>query len=531
MNFKRNLINIIALMGSVFLVAGCKDKNSFAPFTFLDPQNDLKQEVDKHEDKAYEGYIKYGSYANYEARGKLNKTVDLGDTYNVLYKYAGQHILKSTGERKILVIPVQFSDFTIEDLGVEKEDYLNNLKKAFFGVSYNNKYVSVSEYYNRSSYGKLQVSGSVCETFYTFPKSVDSIIKDNYTEQIVKSAYDDVLNWYKSSFPDFSLNEYRIDPEDPESDVAIYLVYTYPTELKQNQKVFWNYTFLDKPFSWSSYSCLNTLAGAPDAHTLIHEVGHLFGLPDYYPTNESDKDPTGRIDMMDCSVGDHSGLSKMMLDWARPYYVEDSCEITIRSLANYGDLILINDRWNYEGEDEENGTKAKRTVFDEYFLIELYTPTGLNYFDASIGNNKAKLPLLPGIKIYHVDARLGCFTNETIKSPKTFIRYADETIEDMDDPKEKGGVGLAHTNSSTEYTIVDQPKFNLYELQLNNVKAIADQCALDENLFHKDDSFTISEGMFNSQTSTNYKITVKALNYKEATLKIEKTQTAQKLYY
>ena len=517
MNFKRNLISIISLFASVFLVAGCKDKNAFKHFEFLDSQKDLKQEVDDYQDKDYGSFVKYGSYDEYIAKDKNNKPVSLGDTYNVFYKYADQHILKSTGDRKILVIPVEFEDFTIDDLGVSKEEYVTNLQKAFFGVSYNNKYLSVSEYYNRSSYGQLRISGTVSESFYTFPKTVYQIVKDDLSDRIVENCYSDVIKWYKSSYPNVDLSEYRIDPEDENSEICIYLIYTYPTELKQNLKVFWNYTFLKKPFSWSSYSCLNTLAGPPDAHTLIHETGHLFGLPDYYPTNEADVDPTGRIDMMDCSVGDHSGLSKMMLNWARPYYVKDSCEITIRSLSNYGDLILINDNWNNPEVD-----KANKTVFDEYYLIELYTPVGVNYFDVSVGNSKAKLPLLPGIKIYHVDARIGFFTQSG--SATTFSHYCDELSDSPINPK-SGNIGLAHTNSST-YTIADQPTYNLYELQLNNVKALSDQYATDTNLFHRGDSFEITSDKFNEINPTNYKITVKDLDYSKATIKIDKIETA-----
>ena len=518
MNFKRNLVSIITLIGSVFLVAGCTSKEKFKQFEFLDPIKDLKQEVDDHEDKQYEGYIKYGEYGEYIAKGTSAQMPSLGSTYNVLYKYANQHIMHSTGDRKMLVVPVEFEDFTLEELGVKKDDYLNNLKKSFFGTSYNNKYISVSEYYNRSSYGQLRLSGTVLEKFYRFPKTVDEIIKNDLTEKAVRACYDDVIKWAKSVFPSLNIDEYRINPTDPNSDVCIYLVYTYPTELKKNPKVFWDYTFLDKPFSWSSYSCLNTIAGAPDAHTLIHETGHLFGLADYYPSNETDPDPTGRIDMMDCSVGDHSGFSKMMLDWARPYYVTDSCEINIRSLSEYGDLILINDRWN----NQEFAGKAKKTVFDEYYLIELYSPLGVNYFDASIGNNKAKLPLLPGIKIYHVDARIAYF--KTVGDTKTFLHYCDESVEEAVDPV-SGNVALAHNNSKTT-TIVSQPLFNLYELQLNKGQSISDQCATDENLFHNGDTFTIDSSMWNSKNSTSYKISVSALNYKEATIKIEKIKTA-----
>ena len=512
MNFKRNLVSIIAFVGSVFGLSGCTDPDAFHEFEFLDPEKDLHQVEDKHEDEDHGTYIKYGDYASYPAKDTNGKTVELGSTYEVLTNYSGQHILSAEGEQKILVIPVEFEDYTIEVLGVEKEEYITNLKKAFFGDYKNNRYASVAEYYNRSSYGKLRLSGMVCDEFYTFPYTTQYIIEKDLASKDVLGCYDDVVKkWLPKTYPSLNLDDYRLE----NGEIAIYLIYTYPTELKNNTKVFWNFTFPDKPFSWSSYSCLNTLSGAPDAHTLIHETGHLLGLPDYYPTVENDPDPTGRTDMMDCSVGDHTGLSKMMYNWARPYHVKDSCEITINALVNYGDLILINDDWN-------------QTVFDEYYLLEFYSPSGLNNYDANIGNNKAKLPLLPGLKIYHVDARLGYFgytSEQSIRDNKVFLDYCDVGVADPS-TKQKN-IALAHNNNASA-SESGRNLFNLYELQLNNATSIQDQCATDYNLFHKGESFEIIDSKFNSKDNeSNYKVTVTSLNYANVTVKIEKLETTQ----
>ena len=479
MNFKRNCVAIIALIGSALVVTGCKDPNAFYSY------ENISEVVDTHEEFVSEdgSYMKLGNYKSYEATVSKDETKLLGNTYEILSKYTGRHILDSTGDKKILVVPVQFSDFTIQQLGVNPEEYVSNLNKAFFGSVKNNKYVSVAEYYNRSSYGKLRISGKVCDQFYTYPKRVDEINQYKLSRDTVQECYNKVLTWYEDTYHE-SLEEY----ENENGEVALYLVYTYPTELNtQNPKFFWAYTFQDKPLSWSSYSFMNTLAGYPDAHTFIHETGHLFGLVDYYPADESDisnlvAEPSGRIDMMDCSVGDHTALSKMWLDWARPYWVtgkSDSTEITIRSLVDTGDLILINDLWN-------------GTVFDEYYLVEFYSPTGLNYFDTNTGNNLAKLPTLPGVKIYHVDARLGYYvTDAKAKTQKIFDHYCDELGKagEAAIKPESGNVNIVHDNST--YTDAkDDAKYlknYLYELQLNHVGHSVAGCASNLNLFRTGD--------------------------------------------
>ena len=162
MNFKRNYLKIITLVGSVFLIAGCQDSGAFVQY-----QN-IEEVVDTHEEfVASDGsYEKHGNFASYTAKLDSTHTKDFGNTYNVLTEFTGRNILEATGDRKILVVPVQFSDFTIQTLGVKPEEYISNLNKAFFGASKSNKYVSVAEYYNRSSYGKLRISGKVCPKIF-----------------------------------------------------------------------------------------------------------------------------------------------------------------------------------------------------------------------------------------------------------------------------------------------------------------------------------------------------------------------------
>lgn len=484
-----------ALVGVVTL-SGCSfdDPIAFKPYEFIE------EVEDNHEDIVEEGYTKYGEYSPYTVKNKAGDVVKLGSSYDVFHDYHEDCHLPSEGDQKIIVVPVDFSDYKVDKLEIGKSTYIENLNKAFFGVSNNNAYVSVSEYFNRSSYGKLRLSGKVCDQFFRFPKSVSEI---NYNKTsrdiIVKDIYPELVKWYKSIYNDIA--DYEVSGLKG-NFVPFYLVYTYPATNKDSSDFFWAYTFSSTPLSWSSYSFMNTAYGEPDAHTFIHEMGHMFGLEDYYPSSNAEVvelvDPAGRIDMMDCSIGDETSFSKMMLNWTRPYYATDSCEIAIRPFTESGDVILIGNDWN-------------KTVFDEYYLIEFYSPTGLNTYDVSVGNSEATLPCLPGIKIYHVDARLAYV--DLKRKPKDYCE------DGVDDPT-SSNIYFAHDNNVYNKPDMYQENF-LYELKLNHSKKMVQGAATDANLFRKGDLF--EEFPTNKPGNLKFKISVEELQFSQAVIKIEKT--------
>jgi len=56
--------------------------------------------------------------------------------------------------------------------------------------------------------------------------------------------------------------------------------------------------------------------------------------------------------MMDYTLGDHTGLSKMLLDWARPYALKRSTTIKLRPFSETGDLLVLKNNWNEKANDE-----------------------------------------------------------------------------------------------------------------------------------------------------------------------------------
>lgn len=435
--------------------------------------------------------------------------------------------IPTIGEANILVVPVKFKDSTYTETTYGTyETMKENIEKAFFGESNETGWESISSYYKKSSYNKLNIKGEVTDWFTT-DKTFDEIAKftlKDYTDPTIYILRQ-VDDWYKENYGDTT--KYDLD-KDGYID-AIWMIYDAP--YKNQNKIDWAYTTWDflneeKPsvdspigytYAWASVDFLydgnykdennNTLV---DAHTLIHETGHLLGLEDYYDYN-GNISPLGSLDMMDTNIGDHNGYSKYSLGWTNPYVVTDECEITIRPFEESGDIILVKDDWN-------------ESSMDEYLLIEFYTPTGLNKLDAlDLKENKYKtLYQENGIKIYHVDSRLGYYTNEK------FSEYTDEIY--GANTNYKYATKIAHSNTPGKSANKNFRQIRLLENGATNLLSDFSNVATDSMLFHEGDTFDPNDynrifyepGSFNDGEIINYKITIKELSNEKATIKFKK---------
>lgn len=301
------------------------------------------------------------------------------------YKYTNRELghnfgvahLESIGEQKILVVPVVFTDYQQLATPALK----SSIERAFFGQSSDTGWESVQSYYNKSSYGKLTLSGEVTDYFHlniSTTQLENMPLNDYYWDQ-THYVLENLYNYLKTVDDGQLLHDYDLD-EDGYVD-ALYLVYMapydYDSELFWAYMYYWNYypnlthpTF--NSFAWSSYSFMEEGDGYSfaevDAHTFIHETGHLLGLDDYYDY-DSESNPSGSFDMMTYNVVDHTMYSKYLLNWSQPYVVNETTKITLRPAESSGDFIILNANWNNH-------------VYDEYILIEYFTPTGLNYQDS-----------------------------------------------------------------------------------------------------------------------------------------------------
>ena len=71
--------------------------------------------------------------------------------------------------------------------------------------------------------------------------------------------------------------------------------------------------------------------------------------------------------MQDYNVGGHDPFSSYALGWGKAYIPAESMTINLKPFATSGEMILLTPNFN-----------KYNSPFDEYILLEYYTPTGLN---------------------------------------------------------------------------------------------------------------------------------------------------------
>lgn len=327
--------------------------------------------------------------------------------------------LPSVGTYNALVVPVKFTDTTISSA------QLSDLNIAFNGTSEQTGWESVKTYYQKSSYGKLDLSFDIAGfnldvPYYTAKYNSSYYEKLTATDEESGQQYNngenvllhEVLTYYESRL---DLTDY--DSNGDKAIDAIYLIYSAPVDYG-NDSFYWAYVtwdedtasydgldayyylfagldFMNESVSGkntnSDYAVINGLK--VNASTYIHETGHLLGLDDYYdyyPYEGSDEG-LGGADMMDATVGDQNVYSKIMLGWLTPEVVVSTKTVTVKSSQERGDALLI-------PLDFDN------SYFCEYLLVDLYSANGLNQLHASASDTYLYDGASYGVRIYHVSS-------------------------------------------------------------------------------------------------------------------------------
>lgn len=445
------------------------------------------------------------------------------------------------GTPKVLIIPIWFTDSSNYISTSGKNNVKSDIEKAYLGSNSDVGWRSVKTYYEELSGGKLNLQGTVADWYEAGFTS--SSCDQNDTASLVKNASND----YFSNNPSDSRRNYDSDGDGYlDAVLLIYGAPDYDASGSSNDNLWAYCSWLDASasksspqpvvFFWASYDFMYSSSTASsrtgkssygrgdtshctlDTHTFIHEMGHVLGLDDYYDYSNQ-YTPAGSFSMQDYNVGSHDPFSVMAYGWADPYIPTTTMTIELKPFQSSKDIILLS---------THNATVD--SPFDEYFLLELYTPTGLNQFDSTnayrgnypTGSSKA------GIRLWHIDSRLTQYTRSG---------WSENLITDPT----KGNIYNACSNTYYSSDVADYCSvlgsnyYNLNLLQLirNYSSSYKPTDDFSENaLFMAGDTFSMSNtkyetqfynsGKMNSNTSLGWTFTVDSCSSSGASITVTK---------
>ncbi|MGZ4846557.1 MAG: M6 family metalloprotease domain-containing protein [Halobacteriota archaeon] len=299
--------------------------------------------------------------------------------------------LPATGTVQVPVFLVDFSDAPHK--GDQKAADVQS-KMFGNGDSKLKPYESLRNYYQRSSYGKLTITGKVFDWYRAaYPRAYyKSLGSEAGMEAIVK----EVFTYWDARGVNFA----PYDNDNNGNIDSFFVKWTGPDEGWSLDGLWWPYqtSFSDATFRidgkglnmyvWSWYTRVN--AGEKTYHPQvdIHETGHLLGLPDYYDyeCGVGPENGLGDLDMMDASWGDHNCFSKFLLGWITPTVVSAGTKtISLTPSETSQAAVLV-----MPGATTDSS-------YAEFFMAQ--------YRQRGLGNDPASYPA-SGLLIWHVDARL-----------------------------------------------------------------------------------------------------------------------------
>lgn len=463
--------------------------------------------------KTAEYEVKVIDNPTYEPRAFEYTIDDLGN------RTKGEFYCPKQGDVKTLVIPVWFKDsgnyFTPE----QKAKIPADLEESFYGEgNEETHWNSVSSFYKKASSGKLNLSGIVSPWYESGLKVTDFADDDGAK---IKNLLNDSVDWFFENHPDLDPNDFDSDSNGYFDGInLIYAVNDAGEEHPEIPDTFWGkisfgYHRAPTPempgihfHMWASCESLyeDAESNPVDSHVFTHEFGHTLGLEDYYDYGENNYYPVGGHIMMFHNTGAQDPFSTSILGYSKVIVPETSCTIELGDFQNSRTAVLLSP-----------SPSAVNTPFDEYLLVELYAPNGLNQFDAehpwrgyySTGAEN------PGIRVWHVDARLAyevgddfALTSDPLQ-PGSFVAFTNSW-------------GDNHgTKLGREYDD------NCLLFQIRNDKELTfrpkstDQNVMmrDETLFHGGDTFTMEDyskqfakgGKLNSGEDLGWEFSIEAI--------------------
>ena len=447
---------------------------------------------------------KYEISATFEPFNEVNNTnnyviSDNSVTYLDIYNSQGYGITPSIGDINILVVPVEFNDY--EPFSAYQLEAIN---KAFNGENsdYSNSYwESVKSYYLKSSYNKLNFNFDVTDVISS------PISGDEFTFKESLSDGRGSLELLDYIYQNLTINNRQVDYSNYDNNNdgyidGVWLIYNANNynEVYNNQD-FWAYTYVTENTLNITNPTFCRYANASqiflyadnnlglDAHTLIHETGHMLGLDDYYTYDELETpiSATGGLDMMDLNIGDHNSFSKFSLGWINPLVINGETSITLKPFNETGEALIL-----------KGSNTSLNSPFNEYFIVEYYTPNNLFTLDSSshYRGNYPRYYDYNGLRIYHIDSRLINPKGEYYSSDTFNLDRPIETNEEF--------MTLGHiVSSSNTYSRSNNDEFLIEQVTPFDIKTYQNSYLGYLNSYRGE--VEVIPGLFTSGDVFNYK--------------------------
>lgn len=457
------------------------------------------------------------SLNNYYKIEEVNYTYhDIGQEDEIYFwKY-----LNSIGDQNILIVPVKINEYadnctdkTIEDLNI-----------TFFGEDNDRiAFESLKSYYYKSSYGKLNISGTITSWMGGYDSETFNTREDE--SDPLQTLYDDFDEFITSEIDDLTIYD---NNEDGYIDTTIFIYSALDSDrdgsLDDN---YWAYCYscedyeanLESPklhnFIWASFDFMyeNMLfKNKLYANTYIHEFGHSMGLDDYYSAGES-YDYTGESVMMSSCVCDHDAFSKFALGWIKPYVVYGNSEITIGKFYSTGDAIILP---LIDPKTKEFDSNA----FSEYLIFEYYSNEGLNYYNSINDYDSYKGISGEGIRVFYINAKL---YYEDHLNRGNVLDYRYDFYEGL-------GTGIYPAYSNTkDYSVSNSKNTLIRLLDASKESLFRGSTASKKQLYTENSTLNTEDYKFVSSFIEDYTITFKANEDETFTITFTKKDTRSTL--
>lgn len=451
----------------------------------------------------------------------------------------------SQGVLNVLIIPLDLPTGGFNDFERWSNQRHQQLEKEFFGKQNESTggWNSLKSYYETASFGKTEIQGFVADIYHEKDNkySLYSIQNDPTQIDLLHAEYKRATEWVLDHHSDTDWTQFDLN-NDGCFDAIHFITNAGQLNNQWNSPLWPHMAYTgfqgthERPMAnVYSNSCLGQMHDGP--RTQIHEQGHMLGLEDYYDYSYPNvADYIGGADMQDMNMFDWNSYSKMAVGWANPYVIDgtsDVATVTMSAASLNGDCLIIPadySTWN-------------GSAYDEYFLIELFSPFNNNEVDWNRYNTYSGSNLGEyGVRMYHVDSRLwACESSRKVNQGHELKNLEDIQLAIKDDLSID--IGPNNSYDGTTYAAPCPTSWLDYKLLSIIQRGKVDTFGSDPksllskgDLFRKGDVFKYEEyshflSKFGKTRPTTdkgevfpYEITFKDMSKREVTIEVKKVK-------